>query len=118
MRKTIVALLLLTGVAAADSRLRASTDIVTWDKPLTEAQCLEKGQKAIAAMVPGLSMVTANHAAVGTKDAWILSVDCLQSYKLNGAYVVVLYTGDKVDEYTKAKEGLSRALGGKSELYK
>ncbi len=122
MGKTVIAFvassLIALGTAAADGRVHASTDIVTWDKPVTEAQCLEKGQKLITGLVKGVNLVSANHAVVGTMGNWILSVDCLQSYKLNGAYVLVIYTGDKTDEYGKLKESLSRGLGGKSELYK
>ncbi len=121
MRKTayaFIAMSMVAGVAAADTGLHISTDIVTWDKPLTEAQCLEKAKAAIIGATPKLTTTTANHAWVGTKSNWVIAVDCLQSYKLNGAYVTIVFTGDKTDEFEKVKPAVSKALGGKSELYK
>ena len=114
----IASLLALPCLAAADARIHVSTDIVTWDAPTTEVQCLAKGQAAIVAIDPKLSVVKAGHAAIATKDAWVFAVDCLQSYKLNGAYVTLVYTGTKPDDYDKAKTALSKGLGGNSELYK
>ena len=120
MLKSIAVLPLLFAASAfaEPAKLHVSTDIVTWDKPMTEAQCLEKGKAAIVAADSSLATVTATHAWVGTKDSWVVSVDCLQSYKLNGAYVTVIYNGAKVDDYTKVKTALSKGLGGKSEMIK
>jgi hypothetical protein len=108
------------GDAKVDDKtgLHVSTDVVSWDKPLTEAQCLEKGKAAISAALPGLTVITATHAMVGTKTDWVISVDCMQSYKANAAYIVVVNTGPKSDEYDKTKAAVSKALGGKSELVK
>jgi len=120
MTKSIAAFLMLSGsfAFAEPAKLHVSTDIVTWDKPLTEAQCLDKAKAAIVAIDAKMTTVTASHAWVGTKDSWVLAVDCLQSYKLNGAYVTVVYNGAAVDDYTKVKTALSKGLGGKSEMIK
>jgi prephenate dehydrogenase len=116
MKKVIPVLVLaLTATATADSKLHASSDIVTWDKAVTEAQCMEKGKAAILAVDSKLTTVSSGHTMVGTKDDWIITVDCMQSYKLNGAYVVVIHDGK--EDSKPALETVLKSLGGKSEMH-
>ncbi|MEO8550922.1 MAG: hypothetical protein ABI678_13145 [Kofleriaceae bacterium] len=113
----LVALTSLVATAAADNKLHVSTDVVTWDKPLSEAQCLDTAKAAIGSADAKLTLITASHAVIGTKAGWVVSADCLQSFKLNGAYVTVSDTGSP-DDHKKVATAVSKALGGKSEMYK
>lgn len=94
------------------------TDIISWDKPLTSAECMDKGKAAIGAADPKLTTLTADHATVGTKNNWVVSVDCLQSYKVNAAYVTFVYTGTDVNLFKRVQEAVKKSLGGKSDDHK
>lgn len=117
MRTLLLASLLLAvpSFASADNKLHVSTDIVTWDKPLTEAQCLDKGKTAILAVDSKLTTATGDHAWTGTKDSFVAVVDCLQSYKLNGAYVTVIHNG--TDDAKQVIATIIKSLGGTSEMH-
>jgi hypothetical protein len=105
---------------AEDKHLREWTDIVTFDKPVTEAQCVDAGKKAVAAA--GFTAIAIDHSAAGTKTVgatlWIANIDCMQRHTWNAAYISV--ASDETDKaaFSKIATSLSHAetaLGGKSE---
>jgi hypothetical protein len=112
-----VAILAASASAYAEpSKLHVHTDLVTWDKPLTEKECLTKAKAAILAVDPKLTTSTATHAWAAAKTNWVIGIDCLQSHKLNGAYITVVHNGTEAAAFEKAKETITKSLGGKSEM--
>lgn len=116
----IALLLAMVRTAHADEQhLRSLTDIVAFEKPVTEQQCIDAGKKAIAAA--GFAPLVVEHAAAGQKKGdtlWFVSVDCLQR-RWNATYIVVTSSETNSKTFETTAQAIVRAetaLGGKSEL--
>lgn len=119
IRIALLVAAMATRAHADDQHLRALTDVVSFDKPVTEQQCIDAGKKAIAAA--GFAPVAMDHAAAGQKKGdtlWFASVDCLQRH-WNAAYIVVTSSETNSTTFEATAQSIVRAevqLGGKSEL--